>query len=57
MSAPTPQALIEDLSGNAAASLTAAETKDEAKLREHAEIDDETERLHETPAVAPIDER
>jgi hypothetical protein len=27
------------------------------KLREHAEILDETERLIETPAIAPLDER
>ena len=27
------------------------------KLREHADIPDETERLHETPAVAPLEER
>jgi hypothetical protein len=27
------------------------------KLREHADIQDETERLNETPAVAPIEER
>jgi len=27
------------------------------KLRDHAEIHDESERLHETPAVAPDDER
>ena len=27
------------------------------KLREHAEIHDESERLHETPASAPDDER
>ena len=27
------------------------------KLREHAEIHDESERLTETPTVAPLDER
>ena len=27
------------------------------KLREHADIQDETERLHETPPVAPPEER
>lgn len=27
------------------------------KLREHAEIHDESERLNETPPVAPVDER
>jgi hypothetical protein len=27
------------------------------KLREHADIQDETERLNETPAVAPLEER
>ncbi|WP_270889146.1 DUF7455 domain-containing protein [Pedococcus sp. 5OH_020] len=27
------------------------------KLREHADIQDETERLHETPAIASDDER
>jgi hypothetical protein len=27
------------------------------KLREHADIKDETERLHETPPVAPLEER
>ena len=27
------------------------------KLREHADIQDETERLHETPPVAPHEER
>jgi hypothetical protein len=27
------------------------------KLREHAEIHDESDRLHETPAVAPLEER
>ncbi|HEV7148457.1 MAG TPA: hypothetical protein VGN48_15810 [Pedococcus sp.] len=27
------------------------------KLREHAEIHDESERLHETAPVAPVDER
>jgi uncharacterized Zn finger protein (UPF0148 family) len=27
------------------------------KLRDHAEIHDESERLHETPAIAPDDER
>ena len=27
------------------------------KLREHAEIHDESERLIETPAIAPLDER
>ena len=27
------------------------------KLREHADIQDESERLHETPAAAPVEER